>query len=60
MKYERMTDELIRKLNKSCEALRAAGNCADECMDIGWCPASWSGIETDNDTPEANADEAPL
>lgn len=44
MQYERLTNGLIRKLNKACEALREAGKCGDsyECFCIGWCEDAWS------------------
>ena len=56
MGCEHMTDGLIRKLNESCEALRAAGKCRDECIDIGWCADCWSSTEINNEIDGERAD----
>lgn len=47
MKYERLTNGLIRKLNKSCQSLRNAGKCKNdyECFAIGWCGDAWRMAE---------------
>lgn len=43
----RLTNSLIRRLNRSCEELRASGKCADdfECIHIGWCHDAWRMVD---------------